>query len=415
MYWESMPKVERKMFMKFTYSLPEKAMLKGPNFIREVFERGASIPGFISFGIGNPASEAIPVEAIQEAFDHVVHNNPIEILQYGPMTGDARLREQTIERLTTVRNMPREGQQLLLSIGAGQDLGLVPRTLCNPGDEVYMDTYTFTSAIGAVRNIGAVPVAVGGDEFGMSPDALREAIKKSHGKGRYIYLIPNFQNPTGLTMPLERRKEIYEVASQYGLFIFEDDPYGEIRFTESAVPTFKSFDTEDRVIYAGSYSKTLSAGLRVGYLYGPEQVIEAIQRLKNSSDGQMPLVTQRVISYLLEHIDYNAQIRNVSRIYKNKADIMLDTFRAHGSKEVSFIEPTGGMFIWMTMPDFVDCDAFFERCMEHKVGIVKGAAFATDVSIVCQSFRLSFTFPSVEQIKEGMEIVGRLSKEIIGR
>ena len=399
--------------MKFEYTLPEKAQLKGPNFIREVFERGAKIPGFISFGIGNPASEAIPVEAIQQAFDEVVHTNPIEILQYGPMMGDDRLREQTVERLVTVRHMPREGQQLLLSIGAGQDLGLVPRTICNPGDEVYMDTYTFTSAIGAVKNMGAVPVAVEGDNQGMGPDALRAAIRRGQGKGRYIYLIPNFQNPTGITMPLARRKAIYEVAAEYGLFIYEDDPYGEIRFTDEIIPTFKSFDVDNRVIYAGSYSKTLSAGLRVGYLYGPQEVIEAIQRIKNSSDGQMPLVTQRVVSHLLDHIDYDKQIEHVSSIYKAKADLMMNTFKTYGSEAVKFVEPTGGMFIWMTMPEGIDCDDFFERCMEHKVGIVKGAAFATDGRLTCQDFRLSFTFPSKEEIEAGMKIVGQLAKEAV--
>lgn len=399
--------------MKFEYTLPEKAQLKGPNFIREVFERGAKIPGFISFGIGNPASEAIPVEAIQQAFDEVVHTNPIEILQYGPMMGDDRLREQTVERLVTVRHMPREGQQLLLSIGAGQDLGLVPRTICNPGDEVYMDTYTFTSAIGAVKNMGAVPVAVEGDNQGMDPDALRAAIKRGQGKGRYIYLIPNFQNPTGITMPLARRKAIYDVAAEYGLFIYEDDPYGEIRFTDEIIPTFKSFDVDNRVIYAGSYSKTLSAGLRVGYLYGPQEVIEAIQRIKNSSDGQMPLVTQRVVSHLLDHIDYDKQIERVSSIYKAKANLMMNTFKTYGSEAVKFVEPTGGMFIWMSMPEGIDCDDFFERCMEHKVGIVKGAAFATDGRLTCQDFRLSFTFPSKEQIEAGMKIVGQLAKEAV--
>ena len=192
--------------MSFTFQIPDRAVMKGPNFIRKVFERGAGIPGFISFGIGNPASEAIPVEQIQEAFDHVVHTNPIEILQYGPMAGDAHLAEQTVERLVKVRHMPTKGQQILISIGAGQDLGLVPRTLCEPGDEVFMDAYSFTSGINAVRNVGAEAVGIAMDDFGMIPEALEEAAKK--GKGKYIYLIPNFQNPTGITMPLERRKAI---------------------------------------------------------------------------------------------------------------------------------------------------------------------------------------------------------------
>lgn len=397
--------------MSFTFQIPDRAVMKGPNFIRKVFERGAGIPGFISFGIGNPASEAIPVEQIQEAFDHVVHTNPIEILQYGPMAGDAHLAEQTVERLVKVRHMPTKGQQILISIGAGQDLGLVPRTLCEPGDEVFMDAYSFTSGINAVRNVGAEAVGIAMDDFGMIPEALEEAAKK--GKGKYIYLIPNFQNPTGITMPLERRKAIYAIAAKYNLFIYEDDPYGEIRFTDTIVPTFKEMDTDNRVIYAGSYSKTLSAGLRVGFLYGPKQAIDAIQSLKNNQDGQMPLVTQRVISRLLDVIDYDAQIKKVSTVYKEKADLMMATLRAHGSDKVHFVEPTGGMFLWLTMPDGVDCDAFFEACMEHKVGIVPGAAFAADGVPAGQSFRFSFTFPSKEQIVQGMSIVGELTKTFI--
>lgn len=397
--------------MSFTFQIPDRAVMKGPNFIRKVFERGAGIPGFISFGIGNPASEAIPVEVIQEAFDHVVHTNPIEILQYGPMAGDARLAEQTVERLVKVRHMPTEGQQILISIGAGQDLGLVPRTLCEPGDEVFMDAYSFTSGINAVRNVGAKAVGIAMDDLGMIPEALEEAAKK--GKGKYIYLIPNFQNPTGITMPLERRKAIYAIAAKYNLFIYEDDPYGEIRFTDTIVPTFKEMDVDNRVIYAGSYSKTLSAGLRVGFLYGPKQAIDAIQALKNNQDGQMPLVTQRVVSRLLDVIDYDAQIKHVSTVYKEKADLMMQTLRAHGSDKVHFVEPTGGMFLWLTMPDGVDCDAFFEACMEHKVGIVPGAAFAADGVSAGQSFRFSFTFPSKEQIVAGMTIVGQLTKSFI--
>lgn len=391
-------------------TLPDKSVSKGPNFIREVFERGMGIPGFISFGIGNPASEAIPVKEIQEAFDHIVHTNPLEILQYGPMSGDAHLAEQTIDRLINVRHMPAEGQHLLISNGAGQDLGLVPRTICSDGDEVYMDAYTFTSGINAVRNAGATPLGIAMDDDGMIPEALAEAAKS--GKGKYIYLIPNFQNPTGITMPLERRQAIYEVARQYDLLIYEDDPYGEIRFTDVIEPTFKSFDVDNRVVYAGSYSKTIAAGLRVGFLYGPAEIIDPIQVVKNNSDGQMPLVTQRVVSYLLDHIDYDAQIKKVSTIYKEKCDLMLSLLKQYGSDKIRLTNPTGGMFIWMTLPDQVDADAFFELAMDHKVGIVKGGAFAAEGVPYGQSFRLSFTYPSKEDIKKGIKILGALTKQV---
>ena len=215
-------------------------------------------------------------------------------------------------------------------------------------------------------------------------------------------------------MPLERRKAIYEIAKAYDLFIYEDDPYGEIRFGGERVPTFKEMDTDNRVLYAGSYSKTISAGLRVGFLYGPSEVIQAIQVMKNNCDGQMPLVTQRVVSHLLEHIDYDEQIQKVCKVYQEKCQVMLDTFRKFGSSKVHLTEPTGGMFVWMTLPDYVDCDAFFEEAIARKVGIVKSGAFAADGVPYGQHFRLSYTVPSLEDIRKGMQIIGELTCEYCG-
>ena len=395
-----------------SFSLPERVILKGPNFIREVFERGVGVPGFISFGIGNPAPEAIPVKVIEDAFDFIVHDNPMSLLQYGPMQGDARLAELTLQRLSKVHHMNLEGQGLIISNGAGQLLGLVPITVCEPGDEVYMDDYTFTSAINSVRNMGAKAVGIKTDEFGMISSELEKAAQS--GKGKYIYLIPNFQNPTGITMPLERRKEIYAIASKYDLFIYEDDPYGEIRFAGEHVPTFKSFDTENRVLYAGSYSKTLSAGLRVGFLLGPEDVIGTIQALKNNTAGQMPLVTQKVVAHVLDHIDYDAHLENVRKVYKSKCDAMMRVFKEKGSSKVHLTQPTGGMFAWMTMPDTVDCDEFFEACMNKNVGIIKCGAFAADGVQNGHAFRLSYTVPTIPEIEKGMEILCALTKDYCG-
>ena len=165
-----------------SFSLPERVILKGPNFIREVFERGVGVPGFISFGIGNPAPEAIPVKVIEDAFDFIVHDNPMSLLQYGPMQGDARLAELTLQRLSKVHHMNLEGQGLIISNGAGQLLGLVPITVCEPGDEVYMDDYTFTSAINSVRNMGAKAVGIKTDEFGMIPSEMETAAQSGKGK-----------------------------------------------------------------------------------------------------------------------------------------------------------------------------------------------------------------------------------------
>ena len=391
------------------FSIPKKAQLNSASFIRKVFERGANIPNFISFGIGNPAAEAIPVEVIQDTVKAVIDDHPLEFLQYGPMLGDSKLMDLTLARLRDKKGLNLEGQSLLISNGAGQLLGLVPRTFCDPGDEVYMDEFTFTNGINAVRNAGAEAVGIAMDQDGMIPEALEEAAKS--GKGKYIYLIPNFHNPTGITMPLERRKAIYQVASKYDLVIYEDDPYGEIQFAGEVQPTFKSFDTENRVLYVGSYSKTLSAGLRVGFVLGPTPLIEAMQSVKNSSDGQMPLLTQRVVARILETIDYDQQIAQVRAVYKEKFVAMWETFKAYASDKVHITQPTGGMFAWLTMPEHVDCEAFFEACMDQKVGIITSKAFATDESNPGHSFRLSYTVPSIEEIQKGMKILGELTKE----
>ena len=328
------------------------------------------------------------------------------------MQGDAHLAELTLERLVQTHKMNSEGQGLIISNGAGQLLGLVPITVLEPGDEVYMDEFTFTSAINSVRNMGGKAIGIKTDEYGMIPGELEKAAQS--GKGKYIYLIPNFQNPTGITMPLERRKEIYAIASKYDLFIYEDDPYGEIRFAGEYIPTFKSFDTEDRVLYAGSYSKTLSAGLRVGFLFGPTKVIEAIQALKNNTAGQMPLVTQKVVAKVLDTIDYDAHLDNVRKVYKMKCEALLNAFEKYASSKVHLTQPTGGMFAWMTMPEDVDCDVFFETCMDRNVGIIKCGAFAADGAGEGHAFRLSYTVPTVEEITKGMEILGGLTKEFCG-
>ncbi len=390
------------------YTLPPKATAQKGSFIREIFERGQGIPGFISFGIGNPASEAIPVKIIQQAFAEVVNNQPLDILQYGPMVGSTRLAEQIVERLVTKKNMPKEGQGILISSGSGHCLGLVPRTLCSEGDEVFMDEYTFTNGISAPKSAGAVPVAVAMDDDGMIPEALEEAAKS--GKGKYIYLIPNFQNPTGITMSEERRRAIYEVAKKHNLFIYEDDPYGELRFTDTIIPSFKEMDTEDLVLYAGSFSKTLSAGLRVGFLYGPEAIINAIQSIKSASDGQMPMVTQLVVSKVLDTIDYDEHLKQVSSVYKEKYDIMSAALNSYASNKIKLTNVQGGMFTWMTLPDHVDPDAFFNACMDAKVGIITSAAFSTKGLTTGNSFRLSFSYPTKEKIEEGARILGEVTK-----
>lgn len=392
--------------MNFVF--PEKTAHSLPNMIREVNDRGASIPGFISLAIGNPAAEAIPVEVIEEAGMEVVAGDPMKIMQYGILAGDPELREMTVQRLQEVKKLPAEEQDIIMLSGSGQGLGLMPRTVCAEGDEVFSDEFAFTNALNAIRNCGCKLTGIPMDNDGMIPEALEKAAQS--GKGKYIYLIPNFQNPTGITMSLQRRKDIYEIAAKYNLLIYEDDPYGELRFKGEHVPSIKSFDKDDRVIYAGSYSKILSAGMRVGYLYGNKNIIRTLQLVKNSTDGQsLPMITQLIVKKSLQKLDMPIYLKKLTEIYRTKCEAMLGSLYQYCADDVKIIEPEGGMFVWMVLPDRLPVDDYYETCMQKGIGVVRSKAFAADLSHPGNAVRMNFTYPSAEQITKACEIAAKLT------
>lgn len=389
--------------------LPAKSVNSLPNLIREVGTRGASIPGFRSLAIGNPAAAAIPVETIREAAREVIEGDPMLIMQYGPANGYEKLRQLTVERLREVKHLSSENQEILMMCGSGQGLGLFPRTICEEGDEVYTDEYAFTNALNGIRNAGCKPVGISMDEEGMIPEALEKAA--SSGKGKYIYVIPNFQNPTGITMSLERRKAVYEIAHKYDLYIYEDDPYGELRFKGEDIPTIKSMDVDDRVIYAGSYSKILSAGLRVGYLFGNAGLIKVMQTVKNGSDGQsLPMLTQLVVYNSLKKLDMQSYIQEICKLYGKKCEALLRGLKRTCAGDVRILEPEGGMFVWMILPERIPVEEYFEKCLENAVGVVQSKAFAADQNHPGNCVRLNFTFLPEEELERTGEIIGRLTK-----
>ena len=390
------------------WEFPEKTRNSLPNMIREVNDRGASIPGFISLAIGNPAAEAIPVKEIKEAAEEVIAGDPMMILQYGQLGGADVLRRKTKERLYKVKHLPQDNQELLMISGSGQGLGLVPKAVCCEGDQVFTDEYAFTNALNAIRNSGCVLTGIPMDDDGMIPEALEMAA--ASGKGKYIYLIPNFHNPTGITMSLKRRKEIYEIARKYDLLIYEDDPYGELRFEGEEIPAIKTFDTDDRVIYAGSYSKILSAGLRIGFLYGNKDIIRTLQMVKNSMDGQsLPMITQLIVSNSLEKLDMNTYIPKICDLYSKKCKALIDGLHKTCAGDVKIIEPEGGMFVWMTLPERLLVEDYYESCMQQGIGVVKSRAFAADQERPGNSVRLNFTYQSEDEIRRAAEIIGKLT------
>lgn len=393
------------------FQFPKKVTGSQGSLIRDIAEKGKTIPEFVSFAIGNPAKESIPTELLQECVSEIFTEDPMAVFQYGPMVGEASLAAWIKNRVVTTKGCAAENNKVLLLAGSGKALGLVPRTLLDNGDEAYCDAYTFPNSFNSIKNVGGVPVAIPMDEQGMIPEALEKAAQS--GKGKYVYLIPNFQNPTGATMPLSRRKELYDVACKYNLIIYEDDPYGEIRFKGEQVPTIKSIDTENRVLYVGSFSKTLSAGLRVGFVYGPDAVIQIMGKVK-SADGQDPVYNQKIIMRCLEKMDYDEHLKKISQIYGAKCKLMLDGLKEHCSKAVNIIEPEGGMFIWVNIPEQIDINAMSDAALAAGVGVVKSEAFATDGNKPGHGFRLNFSAPTDEAIVKGTRIFGEITKQFCG-
>lgn len=390
--------------MKYEFSNRVKNSI--PSLIREVGIRGAKIPGFISFALGNPASEAIPAETIRKMADQVLKEDAMNVLQYGAAKGDPEFSAKLVEKLTTEMGMSKEGNDILIVSGSQQGLDMMPRIFCNEGEGVYVDEFVFTGALNAMKNIGAVPIGIKMDEQGMIPEELEKAARER--KGKYIYLIPNFHNPTGITMPTERRKKIYEIACKYHLMIYEDNPYGRLRYTGEEQQSFKSMDRENIVLYAGSFSKTLSAGLRVGFLYGPTEVIQKLTAVKGSMDAQSPMLNQRMVLRFLEQSDYKEHIGHIREIYQQKYEKMLEGLEKYCKGKCHVTVPEGGMFIWITLPEGTDCDAVYESAMEKGLGIVRSVAFAADSANKGSSFRLNFSYPSIEEIEKGTKILGEV-------
>ncbi|MBF4695058.1 aminotransferase-like domain-containing protein [Fusibacter ferrireducens] len=392
--------------MNFEFS--RRANNSAISLIRVISQKAVGNPDFISFAIGNPASDGFPVEGLNQASQKAFKENPIETLQYGATIGVPALREKILQMLKEKKYMTLEGNDVIVTTGSQSGLSIMPLVLCNDGDAVICDEFSFTSALNAFKGCGANLVGVKMDGDGMSPADLEEKIK-ANPNAKFIYLIPNFHNPMGITIPFERRKKLYEVAVKYNMPIYEDDPYGELIFRGDPQPTFKSIDTENIVVYAGSFSKTLAAGLRVGFLFGPSAFIGKATAAKGFLDSQTAILNQLIVYNFLKDNDYESHIAKVQKIYKAKNEHMLACLDKYMHPDCKRTNPNGGMFVWITMPDHVDCEAMFEDGLKMNLGIVPSRGFTTDCNNPGKSFRINYSAPTLEKISEGIKRFGKLT------
>ena len=392
-----------------------RALQAKPSPIRAITARGASDPEFISFGIGNPAYETFPVDAIRRCNDLIYDRVPKYALQYGPTQGDEVFRSLVMERLERVKGINPEGNDILVTTGSQNILTLTPMTLCNEGDIVLVEEFTYSGALNCMRGMMAVPRGVKVDDDGINLDAIEAACKELGDKIRYLYLIPNFQNPMGVTIPVEKRKAIYELACKYNFYILEDDPYGELRYRGEPVPSIKSFDTEGRVIYACSFSKILASGIRLGYVCADKEIIQKMTALKGNLDSGSPVMSALIARYFMEEYDLEQHIADTAALYGKKCAAMCEALDKYMSSKCKRTDPDGGMFLWVTIPEEFDPIEVLETCIEHSIGVIPSWGYSPDPeNNPGHAFRLCFATPTLEEIEVGAKRFGDVTKKVFG-
>jgi 2-aminoadipate transaminase len=315
-------------------------------------------------------------------------------------------------RLKDKYNVGRDFDQLIIVSGGQQGMELSTKILTNPGDTVICESPSFIGSINAFKSYDLNLKSVAMDEDGIIPESL-EAIVKSDNRVRFLYTIPTFQNPSGRTMSLERRKAVLDIAKKYDFLILEDNPYGDLRYTGEDIPPIKSLDEEGRVIYVGSYSKVLAPGIRIGFVSAHKDIIANMVIAKQVSDVHTNQFFMILAAEYLSKYDLDQHVASVRKLYKGKLDLMADAIARHFPEEVIFHKPDGGLFLWCELPKGYDALGLCKLAGENKVSIVPGRVFEVEKQEVSGTFRMNFSTPSNENIVRGIEILGRVIKEYL--
>ncbi|HCC35300.1 MAG TPA: PLP-dependent aminotransferase family protein [Ruminococcaceae bacterium] len=381
-----------------------------PSVIREIL-KFTGMPGIVPFAAGNPAPEAFPVEEVTRISGKIFAETPIDALQYSISEGDPALRETMRGFMRGRYGAFREFDELIITAGAQQVMELTVKALCDEGDTLICENPSFIGSLNAFRSYKLNLVGIEMESDGISLEKLEQALK-AHKNTKLIYLIPNFQNPSGLTMSGEKRKAVYELAKRYNTLILEDNPYGETRFAGEDIPPIKSLDEDGIVVYAGSFSKVLSPGLRVGYAVAPTEIIAKMTVCKQVSDVHTNIWAQKICGAFMTECDYDAHIQKIKGIYRRKAELMMSLMDRYLMPKITYNPVQGGLFIWARLPEGTDMLEFCRQAVQKKVAVVPGSAFLSDESAPCRNIRLNFSTPTDEQMTEGMEILGKMAAEI---
>ena len=382
-----------------------------PSAIKDLLKLGDD-PGLISFGGGYPDPSLFPIKELNEIYSSLLIPERADVLQYTASNGLPGLRAEVAKRLTR-DGMPCTEDDVLIVQGAQQGLDMAAKLVVNPGDTIVTENPTFLGALIAFAPTQPTYAPVRTDKFGMDTDHLAEVLA-ANPNVVMIYTIPEFQNPTGATMNLERRKHLIELANKYNVLVVEDTAYRELRFEGEQLPTIKSLDTEGRVIHLGSFSKILVPSMRLGWALASPELLDKLSLLKVASDTQNSTLNMNAtLEYLRRH-SIDDHIAKLRPNYLRKRDLMLSTMRETFPDEVSFTEPEGGLFTWLTFPVGFDATAFMKDTLlpEGKVAYVPGATFFPIVQEPNHA-RVNFSGVEDDRIVEGITRLGKLLKHTL--
>ena len=397
------------------HRLSDRMAPMNPSAIREIF-KFASLPGMISFAGGNPSERTFPAAELAEVSARLFAEKPIEVLQYGITEGYGPLRELTRARMREKFGVGRDTDEVLTVTGGQQGIDMALKCLTNEGDAVIVEDPSFIGSLNAIRSYGLRLVGVPMDHEGMDMDALENALRENPDV-KLIYTIPTYQNPMGVTMPLERRKRLYALAEQYNVYVIEDNPYFEMRYYGEAVPCIKSLDETGRVIFCGSYSKTVAPGLRVGFVVLDRGLTQKFTVAKQCMDVHSPNLPQMMVYEYIRNYDFDAHVETCRSICRAQRDLMVTGLEKNlaglEAQGVRFTRPDGGLFIWVDLPEDKSGYELFQRLVERRLATVPGSTFAASGRLETPGIRLNFSMPTPEQIDTGTKIFGETVREFI--
>ena len=368
-------------------------------------------PDIISFAGGLPASELFPVEEMKKVSVKVLDENGEEALQYSGSQGYLPLRNHIGKRMNEKGKTNVKAEDILVTSGSQQALDFAGNVFLDEGDIVLCESPSYLGALNAFKGYKPRIMEVPTDKEGMITEGL-EKILKENDRVKFIYVIPDFQNPTGVTWSLDRRKKFMEVVNKYEIPVIEDNPYGELRYEGEFLPALKSFDTKGLVIYLGTFSKIFCPGYRLGWTCASKDILQKFITCKENSDLQTSTIGQRELSKYIDDYDLDEHVEKIKSTYKKRRDLMLDCMEKEFPEGVSFTHPHGGLFTWVKLPEKLNAQDLMKKCVENKVAYVPGGFFFPEGNKE-NYFRLNYSSSKEEKIVEGIKRLGDVLKEAL--